>query len=87
MDMESGAMDRQKAIETLIDRLRGTCNNMTSEAEALGLDDMDSDVCAAIDAEIFECTVCGWWFEIAEEASEDFDLYEWTCRGCAEVEG
>lgn len=75
--------DEKKAkIEELISRLRGSCDSMTTVCEDLDLDDMDSEVCAAVDDEIFCCSACGWWCDQSEEASEDAGLPEWTCRDC-----
>lgn len=75
-------MSKEDNIETLIDRLRGTTGSIEMECQSLGLSDLDDDVTAAVDAEIFCCTCCGWWCGIEEEMSEDFALDELTCEQC-----
>lgn len=77
-------MTKEKKIETLIDRLRGTTESMTAVCEDLDLDDTDSEVCAAVDQEIFCCTLCGWWCPQDEESSEEAGLDEWTCWDCVD---
>lgn len=44
----------------------------------------DEEFCAVLDGIAFACVQCGWWCDISEEASEDFGLYDWTCRECCE---
>lgn len=76
--------EKQAAISKLINDLRGTTDNMNTRCEDAGLDDMDEEVTARVDAEIFECTVCGWWCESDEEVSEAVGHDEWICKDCAE---
>ena len=69
----------------IIETLRGTAGgSVSSLVEKLGLESEEEAICAAVDDEIFECTECGWWCEIDEEASADHDLDELTCRQCCE---
>jgi len=79
-------MTKEERIEKLIESLRGTCDSMTTKAEDLDLDDLDEAVTGAVDEAIFCCASCGWWCEQDEEASEEYDLDEWTCRDCASLE-
>jgi len=72
-------------IETLVVRLQGTTLSMDVECEELGLDPMSVEVTTHVDNNIFLCTVCGWWCPIEEEESEEYGLYEWTCRDCCET--
>lgn len=73
--------DKHQAI---INELRGTCESLDAVAERNGIDQMDTELCDAIDAEIFKCAECGWWCEMHEEVSAFADLDEWTCRDCAQ---
>lgn len=81
--MASGS-DKQDKINELIHRLRGSTDHMDEHCDDLGLSDMDDDVCAGVDAEIFCCTFCGWWCGQEEEASEEVGHDEWICQQCAE---
>ena len=75
-------LSKAERIDMLISRLSGSTNSMQTECEDLDLDDMDDEVTEAVDAAIFECTQCGWWCTIDEEASEDYGRDEWTCETC-----
>lgn len=68
----------------IVDELRGTCDSLDTVAERHGVDPMDTALCDALDAEIFKCAECGWWYEMHEEVSAFADLDEWTCRDCAQ---
>lgn len=62
--------DKKAQIEKLIENLRGTCQNMVTLAEDYDLDPSDPEVCELVDAEIFECDCCGWWFERSDESRD-----------------
>lgn len=67
-------------IDELIERLRGTCDSLDVRAEELGLDPMDTELCARVDQEIFCCTICGWWCD--QDEADEFGAEEWSCRDC-----
>ncbi len=71
-------------IRTVIEELCGTCDSLYAVADRVGIDPMDTALCDAIDAEIFQCAECGWWCEMREEVSAFAGLDEWTCRDCAQ---
>jgi len=61
-------------IKEVIDDLKGTCNN-------IDLADFTVEELEKLDSEIFECSTCGWWFDIDEEVGEGTDL---QCKDCKE---
>lgn len=70
------------AIRDLIGQLQGSTADMYAICEELDLDPMSDEITTAVDDVIFCCTCCGWWCDMSEEASEDFDHGEWACRDC-----
>jgi hypothetical protein len=70
-----------RAHEVAMDLL-GTCQSLdfyaTQEEQA------DKEFCDALDAEVMECTLCGWWFETNEMIT---DGDEPKCKDCSETEG
>lgn len=44
----------------------------------------NSDFCAVLDQIAFQCSVCGWWCGIEEEASDDVGRDDFTCAECVE---
>jgi len=50
-------------IKELIADLRGTCNT-------IDLADFTIEELEKLDSEIFECSVCGWWYDIEEECGD-----------------
>lgn len=71
----------------LIEYLHGSCKSLDEGCQDLF--EQDSEVLTAdqlqeIDNEIFRCSQCGWWYEIAEESGKDeSDL---ICNNCADEE-
>lgn len=59
-------------IKQVIDELKGTCNN-------IDLADFTIEELEKLDSEIFECSICGWWFNIDEEVGEGTNL---LCKEC-----
>ena len=59
---------KQEAIDKLIANLEGTAQNLDQLAPDYDLDPTDPEVTEAIDAAIFECSSCGWWFERSDES-------------------
>lgn len=76
--------DRDRLIQDVIDELRGSTGSLSEACAERDLSDMDDDVTAMVDNQIFECTACGWWCGIEEESSEDVGHDEWICSQCAE---
>lgn len=72
-------------VQDLIAHITGTC--MSLDAACAQLFDCDSTVLTQvqhldIDAEIFECETCGWWFELFEQGE---DANSQVCESCADV--
>ena len=65
-----------ETIDELIDRLRGTCN------ESFDLDDYNLEELEYLDECIFECTRCGWWYDIGDLG--DCDVDELVCIECCD---
>lgn len=70
--------------DSIIDSLRGSCDSLNSVADDGDALLNDLRFCAYLDQHIFTCSVCGWWCDMDEESSDDYDLDEWTCRDCCE---
>lgn len=69
----------------MIDALRGTCDMISNYPDgAEELFEGDQEFCKLVDQHIFSCHVCGWWCDIDEESSDEFDLDEWTCLDCCQ---
>ena len=73
-------------LQELIAYLQGSCKSLDEACQDMF--EQDSGDCLTteqleeIDQEIFNCTQCGWWFELAEESeSEDGEM---ICNGCAD---
>jgi hypothetical protein len=80
----SPSYSKAERIEIVINNLRGTATGtLEAECDQGELDADDVQVTAAVDAQIFNCTECGWWCEIEEEMSEAVGHDEWICAGCA----
>lgn len=63
----------------IVEELRGTCKSIH---EVCTVDETNSGpVNDAIDEEIFECSLCGWWCE-HNEASEHAPPDEPFCTDC-----
>lgn len=73
-------------INTLAETLQGTTLTLQGAIEDL-YDDMDENDLISEDYEalgqlIFNCTICGWWYEISENVeSEDGEM---ICQDCFE---
>ncbi|MEP1253737.1 MAG: hypothetical protein ABJI29_03205 [Alphaproteobacteria bacterium] len=79
-----------KVRERVIEYLRGTADTLSAALIAFDAEDLEDDTefLARLDGEIFNCSQCGWWCEIDEEASDDIDSDELVCVDCAsEAEG
>lgn len=72
----------------IINHVHGTCtfayshNLEFNEDFGLPEDDEDTFAEAMKDAEIFECSRCGWFYEIAEQSSKHCE--ETVCQDCEE---
>lgn len=74
-------------IDELTAHLEGTCESLEWGLSGIGIetDDalsfLDSDTLVEIDAAIFQCDTCGWWYGADEEAESDD---EQLCEQCAD---
>jgi hypothetical protein len=73
-----------KLWDEVIDNLRGTASSPSDLGEEVEELFNNLEFCNHLDDQIFKCECCGWWCEIDEEASEEADLDELTCRQCVE---
>lgn len=74
-------------IDELTAHLEGTCESLQWGLSGIGIETrdalalLDSDTLIEIDAAIFQCDTCGWWYATDEQsASED----EPICEQCAD---
>jgi len=70
-----------RKVWEIIERYQGTCNSMDDE-------DRDwlegNDMCDYFDGELFECEMCGWWYETCEQADDVTHMQ--MCEGCHDEE-
>ena len=75
-----------KNIKGLIESLEGTClKTIESEKVDFGWKEdekLTSEEYEEIDNEIFECQVCGWWYDVCEQGYD-----RGTCISCEEEFG
>ena len=77
----------EEIFEKIVEELVGTTGSLDTVAEEYGMDIFFTDgLTEYVDDRIFCCTACGWWCPQDEEASEEFDLDEWTCHDCASLD-
>lgn len=69
-------------IQELIDTLQGTCKSLEQGCQDCGFteDSLTSSELEDLDAEIFLCESCGWWYERSEESERN----EGDCIECDE---
>jgi hypothetical protein len=75
---------QSKAAAEVSAYLVGSCNSLSQALETLELPaELEDDVkfCAALDAEVFCCSDCGWWSSDDELHDEDGDQ---LCHDCAD---
>lgn len=60
------------------ERLAGTCGSVADLGPEFEAAQNDMEFCAELDSLVFECSCCGWWCEIGEEAD-----YR-TCIDCVD---
>jgi hypothetical protein len=65
--------------QEVADALLGTSDDLS--AHATEAERNDTAFCAALDAEVMQCTCCGWWVE-ASMVNDDAE-----CEECEEAEG
>lgn len=54
-------------VHQLVEDLQGTCKTIQEFLpEGMDEDDLTEADHAHIDQEIFNCTECGWWYEVAQ---------------------
>lgn len=73
-------------IQKVIEYLQGTINTVDSAVNELyhGMqeEDLTLDEDTKLDMELFECEVCGWWYERVEE-SDTINV----CQDCGDTFG
>lgn len=66
------------SINDLITDLNGTCNSIDYYLpDGMSYDDLTDEDFQAIDDELFEFDLCGWWCENSEMAEDDR-----SCEDC-----
>lgn len=63
--------------DDIYEQFCGTC-------ESLDLTDEESDsaeLLAGIDQLMFNCAVCGWWYDVGEDSANTDEM---TCESCGE---
>lgn len=75
-----------KTVDQIADELRGTCMSLQEVLERNDMDGEDNnlDFCHALDALVFCCETCNWWYEQHEMA--DDVRGRWICEECWEEE-
>ena len=68
-------------VEDLVENLQGTCKSIQEALNDL-YDDMDeADLTKAdhekIDAEIYRCETCSWWYEVGDKDADG------NCENCS----
>ncbi len=66
------------------EKLLGTCATIQSLGEEFDSAEEDMAFCNGLDDTVFNCTMCGWWFE--QPASSHPESGEWVCEECCPVE-
>ena len=72
-------------IDELVQYLQGSCETLDEGIiTVLGKEYETSDLSNAnvhqIDGEIFNCSICGWWFEVAEMSAEESESVCFECH-------
>lgn len=69
-------------IDDVIESLRGTPNSIDDVLpEGMVYENLTQVDHDAIDAEIFECSGCTWWYDVSD--SQENELNEPVCHECA----
>jgi len=68
-------MTDQQILSEIIDEYQGTCQFL-SDSDINWLEEHGQ--LAAFDEVLFECEVCGWWYEIGEQGDTD----QLICESC-----
>lgn len=70
-------------IHEIIEYLQGTCNSLSYALEWYDIEESEltSEQTSQIDGDIFNCSCCGWWCELSEEADTTMSG-EQVCEGC-----
>lgn len=76
-------MTYPRTVEQIAYELQGSCDSLARVLERHEMEgaENDSTFCYALDALVFECTCCGWWFEVSEMS--DDPEHDWQCEDCA----
>lgn len=73
-------------ISELIENLRGTCSSIDENLpEGMDWEDLTTEDHEIIDANIFKCETCSWWFDQGEQG-DDNDTDEEVCKECIETD-
>lgn len=78
---EEAVTDWPKTADDIAYALQGTCDSLHGVLEQHGMEgaEDDFDFTARLDALVFECEQCSWWFEISEMCDEHDT---WKCEDC-----
>ena len=81
--MEENKKVSDEQVQEMIDYLNGTILSVPAACEAFGFEDneMTMSQLVMLDEQIFCCSQCGWWHEIAERHEFDDEPY---CDDCIE---
>lgn len=73
-------------VDEIIEYLQGTCKALYESLDYYGLEETDLNDAenSMIDDEIFNCTECGWWYELSEMGEDEEDECENKCINCTE---
>jgi hypothetical protein len=67
----------------IVEELKGSCETLSNVLENHNRQDLDNDMnfLEYLDNNIFNCSGCGWWYEISECSNHHHESY---CDGCYE---
>ncbi len=70
-------------INSVIESLQGSCQSLDNALpEGMEYEDLSSEDFDSIDNEIFKCTTCDWWCEIADQFEDENG--EMVCSDCSD---
>ncbi len=74
-------MTYNQTAEFIAYELMGSCKSLYEVLEDHDMGHAENDIsfCSEIDSLAFQCTCCGWWYEISEMSIE---TDEWICLDC-----
>ena len=72
--------------DEILEYLQGSCESLSNALELFNAPDLanNTEFLAYLDNTYFNCTCCGWWCDLGEEASAFYGLEELTCEDCCQ---